>query len=276
MVTFSREPHSGTQDLARLLAERLGYRYVGIDELSRAVTNRSGVERPPQTSENEGRALSLWEQFGEHLTGDREAYTTALRAITTDLAATDNVVIVGHGAGLFLSDMRTAVRVFVVAPIEQRVARLIAEGFERDPDQARRMIEQRDRDSAEYMRHAFGIDWLDPHHWDLVINTGRADVHAALDMLTFYTNSLIRDRAETEDLSRQQLTNRIEQALLADEQLGVNRLRVHFVQGQGNAIVLEGEALAQADRERAESTARQVAPQATFDNQIVVRPPTSA
>ena len=276
VITFSREPHSGTQDLARLLAERLGYRYVGVDELTRAVTARSGVERPPQTSENEGRALSLWEQLGEQLTGDREAYTTALRAVTTDLAAADNVVIVGHGAGLFLSDVRTAVRVFVVAPIEDRVARLIAEGVEADPDQARRLIEQRDRDSAEYIRHAFGIDWLDPHHWDLVINTGRADSRAALDMLVYYTQSLIRDRAEQDDLGRQQLTNRISQALLADEHLGVDKLRVSLGQDDGAVIVLEGEALSDADRERAEVTARRIAPQATIDNAIVVRPPTSA
>jgi cytidylate kinase len=273
VITFSREPHSGTQDLARLLAERLGYRYVGIDELSQAVTDRSGVERAPQTSENEGRALSLWEQLGEHLTGDREAYTTALRAVITDLAAADNVVIVGHGAGLFLREMRTAVRVFVVAPIEDRVARLIAEGVETDPDLARRLIEQRDRDSAEYMRHAFGIDWLDPHQWDLVINTGRADAHAALDMLVYYTQSLIRDRAEQRDLGRQQLTNRISQALLADEHLGIDHLGVRFESG---TIVLEGEALAEADRERAEVSAKRLAPHVSIDNQIVVRPPTTA
>jgi cytidylate kinase len=275
VITFSREPHSGTQELARLLAQRLGYRYVGIDELSQAVTDRSGVERAPQTSEHEGRALSLWEQLGEHLTGDREAYTTALRAVITDLAAADNVVMVGHGAGLFLRDMRTAVRVFVVAPIEDRVARLIAEGVETDPDQARRLIEQRDRDSAEYMRHAFGIDWLDPHQWDLVINTGQADAHAALDMLVYYTQSLIRDRAEQDDLGRQQLTNRISQALLADEHLGIDHLRVRFDLDSGT-IVLEGEALAEADRDRAEISARRLAPQATIDNQIVVRPPTTA
>ena len=275
VITFSREPHSGTQDLARLLAKRLGYRYVGIDELSQAVNDRSGVERAPQTSENEGRALSLWEQLGEHLTGDREAYTAALRAVTTDLAAADNVVIVGHGAGLFLSDMRTAVRVFVVAPIEDRVARLMAEGVA-DADQARRMIEQRDRDSAEYIRHAFGMDWLDPHHWDLVINTGRANPQAAVDMLAHYTESLVRDRAEQIDLNRQQLTNRIKQALLADEHLGVDKLSVRFDQEAGGVIVLEGEALADADRERAEQSARGIAPQAKFDNQIVVRPPTTA
>jgi len=87
---------------------------------------------------------------------------------------------------------------------------------------------------------------------------------------------LVRDRAEQEDLNRQQLTNRIEQALLADEHLGVDKLRVRFAQDDGVAIVLEGEALADADRARAELTARRIAPQATFDNQIVVRPPTTA
>lgn len=273
VITFSREAHSGTQDLARLLAERLGYRYVGPDELTRSVADRGGVERVPQTSENEGRALSLWEQLGEHLTGDREAYTTALRAVTTDLAAADNVVIVGHGAGLFLSDMRSVVRVFVVARIEDRVARLMAEGID-DPDLARRLIEQRDRESTEYIRHAFGVDWLDPHQWDLVINVGRIDSRATVDMLVHYTESLIRDRAEQDDLGHQQLTNRIQQALLADDDLGVDKLRVRS--HVGGVVVLEGEALAEEDRDRAELTAQALAPEARFDNQIVVRPPTSA
>jgi hypothetical protein len=136
------------------------------------------------------------------------------------------------------------------------------------------LIEQRDRQSAEYIRHAFGIDWLDPHQWDLVINTGRANPHAVVDMLVHYTQTLIRDRDEQDDLNRQQLTNRIEQALLADDKLGVHSLRVRF--DAGGAIVLEGEALAHADRERAETTVRHIAPQAAVDNQIVVRPPTSA
>jgi len=120
VITFSREAHSGTQDLARMLARRLGYRYVSRDELTHAVTARSGVERLPQTVESEGRALSIWEQLGEQLTGDREAYVAALKAVITDMAMADNVVIVGHGAGHFLRDLRTVVRVFVVAPPEHR------------------------------------------------------------------------------------------------------------------------------------------------------------
>ena len=80
VITFSREAHSGTQDLARLLAQRLGYRYVSRDELTQAVTARSGVERVPQTVESEGRALSLWELISlllqPSLTTDSYAHPT--------------------------------------------------------------------------------------------------------------------------------------------------------------------------------------------------------
>jgi cytidylate kinase len=272
VITFSREAHSGTQDLARQLAYRLDYRYVSRDELTQAVTARSGVERVPQTNESEGRALSIWEQIGEHLTGDREAYVAALRSIITDLATADNVVIVGHGAGQFLSDMRSVVRVFVVAPMQDRVARLLAEGVQ-DANTARRQIEQQDRESEEYLRYLFGIDWRDPHQWDFVINSGRAAPDATLDMLARYTQSLVRDRAERKDLDRMQIASRIEQALLADPDLGVDKLRVRF---DDAILVLEGEALALEDRDRAEATARAHAAEALIDNQIVLRPPTSA
>ena len=272
VITFSREAHSGTRDLARLLAERLGYRYVSRDELTAAVNVRSGVERTPQTAETEGRALSFLEQLGEHLSGDRATYRAALKAVITELAMTDNVVLVGHGAGQFLRDLHTVVRVFVVAPVEDRVARVMAEG-ETDAERARRIIDEQDRESAAYLRDLFGIDWLDPHQWDLVINAGRANTEAALDMLATYAASLVRNQAEQATLERLQLAGRLEQVLLADPELGVANLRVRVETGR---VVLEGEALAQEDRARAEAMARSVAPNAPLDNRMVVRPPSSA
>ncbi|MBV9329336.1 MAG: cytidylate kinase-like family protein [Chloroflexi bacterium] len=271
VITFSREAHSGTQDLAHVLARRLGYRYVGRDELTEAVRARSGIRREPQTDESEGRSLSLWESLGEQLSGERETYVTALKSVVTELALADNVVIVGHGAGLFLNDMRSVVRVFVVAPMADRLARLRAEGVE-DPARGRSLIEQQDRESAAYLRYLFGVDWLDPHQWDLVINTGRADPEAALDMLMHYTQSLLRDEADHADLERKQLVNRVEQALL-EADLGVDKLGVYFT---GDVLTLRGEALTQLDRDRGEALARSIVTDATIDNQIVLRPPSTA
>jgi cytidylate kinase len=272
VITFSREAHSGTRDLARLLAERLGYRYVSRDELTQAVAARSGLERRPQTAETEGRALSFLEQFGEQLSGDREAYRAGLKAVVTELALADNVVFVGHGAGLFLSDLPSVMRVFVVAPMDERVARVAAESGV-DPDRARRIIEEEDRESAAYLRYLFGIDWMDPHHWDLVINVGRASVSAALDMLAQYAQNLVREHAEHATLVDMHMTTRLEQELLADESLGVANLAVRNETG---TLVLEGEALTEEDRQRAEAIARSIAPRALLDNRILVHPPSSA
>jgi len=213
----------------------------------------------------------MWEHLGEQLTGQREAYVSALKAIVGELALADNVVIVGHGAGLFLSDLRTVVRVFVVAPMSDRLARLGAEGVQ-DPAQAQKLIDDQDRESAEYLRYLFDIDWMDPHHWDLVINTGRADVHAALEMLARYTESLVRDKTESHDLQQQQVANRIEQALISED-VAVDRLVVRFA---GEALVLEGQALTQDDRDRADALARALAPETDVQNDIVLRPPTTA
>ncbi len=271
VITFSREAHSGTQDLARALASRLGYRYVSRDELTAAIAERSGINREPQTGESEGRALSMWEHLGEQLSGQREAYISALKAIVSELALADNVVIVGHGAGLFLSDLRSVVRVFVVAPMTDRLARLRSEGVQ-DPAQAQKMIDDQDRESAEYLRYLFDINWMDPHHWDLVINTGRTDVEAALEMLARYTDSLVRDRAESHDLRQNQIANRIEQALISED-LAIDRFVVRFV---GEDLVLEGQALTQDERDRADALARALAPETHVQNDIVVRPPTTA
>jgi len=271
VVTFSREAHSGTQDLARLLALRLGYRYVSRDELTRFVSVRSGIERQPQTDETEGRSLSLWEQLGEHLSGERESYVSALRATITELAIADNVVIVGHGAGLFLNELHSVVRVFVVAALADRVARLQAEG-QPDAARARQAIEREDRESAEYLRYLFGIDWLDPHQWDIVLNIGRLHPEACLDMLERYTRSLVRDPAESADLRHQQLAARIEQAAINSD-VGVDKLAIRL---DDETLVLEGEALTHDDRERAEAVARALAPETVIDNRIVLRPPSSA
>jgi len=272
VITFSREAHSGTRDLARLLAERLGYRYVSRDGLAHMVAGRSGLERRPDSAETEGRALSFIEQLGEQLTGEREAYTSAIKAIVTELAVADNVVLVGHGAGQFLRDMPSVVRVFVVAPIEDRVARVMAEG-EVEGDRARRIVEDEDKQSADYLRYLFGINWLDPHNWDLVINVGSASVNAALDMLSNYADSQVRDLDEHAAMSHLDNAAQIEHALLAESDLGVAGLQVRMESG---VVVLQGEALAQEDRDAAEAIARSLAPASGIDNRIVVHPPTSA
>ena len=137
----------------------------------------------------------------------------------------------------------------------------------------REFLERYSAGYEEFERYLFGVDWLDPHQWDLVINTGRANVDAALDMLTSYAQSVVRHPSEQDRLGSLQLASRIERALLADDTLGVDKLEVQF---DNSTLVLQGEALAEEDRARAETIARTLAPEAIIDNHIVLHPPTTA
>jgi osmotically-inducible protein OsmY len=105
-----------------------------------------------------------------------------------------------------------------------------------------------------------------------VINVGRANITATLDMLATYAESLVRERAEQVALVDLQITTRVQQALMAQLDIGVAHIAVRT---DGSSLILEGEALAREDRDRAEAIARSVTPRAVLDNRIVVHPPTT-
>jgi cytidylate kinase len=265
IVTFSREAHSGTQDLARLLAQRLGYRYVARDALTRALADASGVAGVAQGSDSEGRPLSFWEQWR----GNPARQRAVLTAVVAELALEDGVVMVGHGAGQIFTPLRTALRVFVVDTPAHRARRLVDEGM--DPSRARRAIADEDRVSASYLRYLFGIDWRDPHHWDLVLNMARLDAERAADLIAHDAASLSRDADDQRRLDQLRLRARLELALHDDADLGVGRVRVTLTDDR---VLLEGDALAPEDRQRAETTVARLAPGLSIDNRIVVRPRT--
>ena len=263
IVTFSREAHSGTQDLARLLAQRLGYRYVARDALTLALADVSGAAGVAQGSDTEGRPLSFWEQWR----GNAARQRAVLTVVVAELAVGDGVVLVGHGAGQIVTPLRSALRVFVVDTPARRARRLVDEGM--DPSRARRAVADEDRVSASYLRYLFGIDWRDPHHWDVVLNMARLDVGRAVELIAHDAASLTRDTDDQRRLDQLRLQARLELALHDDADLGVERVRVTLTEDR---VLVEGDALAPEDRLRAEATVARLAPGLTIDNRMVVRP----
>ena len=71
----------------------------------------------------------------------------------------------------------------VIAPMDVRLERVMERGYDEIPgplsrDKARDAIRRADRDTAGFMRYLFNIDWMDPQHWDIVLNTGRFSVES--------------------------------------------------------------------------------------------------
>jgi cytidylate kinase len=200
VITISRLPGALGDTLAAALAERLQYRLVERAQLmqlcEQLVGSDLGWERSPELRK---RSASLWGR----LNAERGRYDGVLRRVTTDLAEQDNIVIVGLGAGQLLRGLRQVLRMQVVAPEELRLERLMEWGFEQSAgpltrDQARDLLRHRERESAAYIRYLFQIDWLDPQHWDLVLNTGRFSVAEGVQLVSGIVESGLLEATPTD------------------------------------------------------------------------------
>jgi CMP/dCMP kinase len=109
-----------------------------------------------------------------------------------------NIVILGRGGQILLKDQPDVFHVRIVAPLESRVSRLCqqTEQYEKplqeDPaDWARKLIQERDAASAEYIKYFYQADWADPLLYHLVLNTGKVNIEQAVQLIdTHYSACL--------------------------------------------------------------------------------------
>jgi cytidylate kinase len=123
----------------------------------------SGFEREVQVMD-EARAIDL------------------IRATAVAAYERGNVLIIGRGCQVILEDKPGVFHVRVVAPYEERVQRL------RDERQllavrARRLIQERDRATAEYLRTFHHIDVDDPTLYHMVLNTAKLTIDKCVALI---------------------------------------------------------------------------------------------
>jgi cytidylate kinase len=274
VITISRHPGSLGDTIARAIAERLRYRIVERAELVRLAERIGGSDvawdRAPELRE---RSPSFWERLNE----ERRRYASVLRRVTTQLAEEGDVVIVGLGGGQLLKGLSNVLRLQIVAPMDVRLERVMERGFDDvagplTRDRARDLIRKADRDTSGYMRYMFNIDWLEPQHWDMVINTGRFSVEETVDIVASLVAS---GTLEPSTLDRQRLGNlvlasRVEATVLGDPTVWVNSLKVIAQEGR---VRIEGEVITEEDRDAVEQVVRVIEGVRLIDNDLRVQPP---
>jgi cytidylate kinase len=274
VITVSRTPGSWGDRVAAAVAQELGYRLVGRQELVQLAQDIGGPDvardRSPELRE---RSPSFWERLNE----ERHRYASVLRRVTTHLAEQDNVVIVGLGAGQLLKGLGNVLRVQVVAPPDVRLQRVMERGDDERPgpltrEQARELLRQREREGAGYVRYLFSIDWMDPQQWDVVVNTGSLTIPQAARLITSLVTSgdLEPSAADRQRLANLALASRVESAILGDASVWVNGLRVT---AQSGRVRLEGEVIADEDRDTVEQLVLAVEGVRSVDNDLRVQPP---
>jgi cytidylate kinase len=187
IVTIEREYGSGAGDIARKLAERLGWTlwdHALTDEIARL------MDCPSRTvEEREERKDPLtYRLFKSFMRGSFEGSVNAPRLKMVDAdcireiaekvvmgaAERGNAVIVGRGSAYYLHDRSDALHVFIYAPVEQKVRRLIATG--KTESEAVELVETVDKERSEYIQKYFNVpEWPLRQLFHLMINSGMGD-----------------------------------------------------------------------------------------------------
>ena len=171
IVAITREMGSLGKDVARALGAELNVPVV-YHEVIDQLADRMRVRKSHVIRLLDGSAGLF-----ERLTADK----TSLSIFTADeimgLAAQGGgAVIRGWGATHLLRDVPHVVCVRVCAPFETRKRRMM-ERLESD-DEAQVAAEIRSNDEAHtaIMRRHFNLQWTEPEHYDLVLNTKRVSI----------------------------------------------------------------------------------------------------
>ena len=117
---------------------------------------------------------------GEVLT--EEKYITALQAVIHDLVESEDVLLMSRGAQVVLKDHPGSLHVYLHAPIEVRIPRVM-DYFHLGEEEAKTRIEESDKAHAAFLKKYFKAELQDMSHYDLVINTRKVSLREAIEMI---------------------------------------------------------------------------------------------
>ena len=176
IVAITREMGSLGKDVARALGAELRVPVV-YHEVIDHLADRMRVRKSHVIRLLDGSAGLL-----ERLTADK----TSLSIFTADeiisfAAQGRGAIIRGWGATHLLRDVPHVVCVRVCAPFETRKRRMMERLGSSDEKQVAEEIRTNDEAHAAIMRRHFDLQWTEPEHYDLVLNTKRVSVDECVE-----------------------------------------------------------------------------------------------
>jgi cytidylate kinase len=265
IVTIAQETGSGGPEIGIELAKRLGWRYVDRDMLSEAA-QRYGVGEEKLTEFDEKKP-SLFERFDV----ETRQHLTVIQSALLDAAEHDNVVINSRGGQMLLRGITHVLRVYVIAPFELRVKRVMKkmsaqaqEGV--DIRTTIEMVRRSDQEKHGRMRYLYDVDFGDPALYDLVLNTEKLTVEAGVEAIAGLVRSLRTTPESLQQVRDRALASRVRAALAAHPDTRRYRLTVD---SERSVIRLEGTAAL----ERAIEVARTVPGVVDVQSQLLEVPP---
>jgi cytidylate kinase len=186
VLTIEREYGSGANEIARKVAEHMGWK-LWDQLLTSEIARRMACDSLHVERHEERRDPLYYRLFKSFLRGSFEGSLNApnlkmadadsIRAVTekvvTAAAKEGNCVIVGRGSAYYLHDRPDAFHVFVYASFEEKVRRLREIG--KSEQEAVQLAETVDLDRAAFIKQYFGVEWPSRQYFHIMINSSMGD-----------------------------------------------------------------------------------------------------
>ena len=186
IITIEREFGSGAPGIAKLLAERLGWK-LWDDRMTKEIARLAKCDEA-QVAKREERMDPLYYRLLKSFL--RGSYEGSLNVQRLNILDTDtifrlterivehaadegNCIIVGRGSAFFLKDRKDVLHVFLYAPADEKVRRLTEGGTDRA--EALELVETVDKERADFIKKYFGVEWPDRRYYSLMVNTAVGD-----------------------------------------------------------------------------------------------------
>lgn len=193
VITIEREYGSGGGEIARKIADRLGWK-LWDQLLTNEIARQMECDCRVVEEHEEKRDPLFYRLLKAFMRGSHEGSLNAPRMkmadtdcirevaerVVKEAAEGGNCVIVGRGSAYYLQPRRDAFHVFIYAPLAEKVRRLRASG--KSESDAAQLAETVDRDRAAFIKQYFGVEWPDRSRFHMMINSS-IGIDAAVQMI---------------------------------------------------------------------------------------------
>lgn len=197
IITIAREYGSGGHLLGEMLSKELGIKLYD-KEFIHLVAEKSGINEQ-YIKKNEQSIPSFWlkcilgknsEQSLERSLSSDDVLFVAESKIIQELAEKGPCIIVGRCADFVLRDYPNLIKVFCYSDLRSACVRCVQE-YGVSEEKAESEIKRINHNRIAHYEYYTGEKWGEPHHYNLMINTGSIDLSVACNLIkSIYKNRI--------------------------------------------------------------------------------------
>ncbi|MGA2403069.1 MAG: cytidylate kinase family protein [Syntrophobacteraceae bacterium] len=182
IIAISRGSYSKGKEVAERVADRLGYRCISREVIIEASRDFNIPEIKLHRAIHD--APSIFEKLTS-ITYGREKYISYFETALLRFLQKDNVVYHGFGGHFFIKDIPHALKVRIIADMEERVRLVMTrEGISRE--RAWRRLVKDAEERKKWSLHLYGIDTTDPNLFDLLLLIKNISIDDAIGGICYF------------------------------------------------------------------------------------------